>query len=106
MAVPIKFVTVLKNIENIDFGDAPVFIKFGTDWCKPCQDLSEQLLNIPNSMCYYVNLDSDEFENVMDEYNFTTIPFTIVKYKKDKRNFSGVLSKDNIIEIINNMKNF
>ena len=57
-------------------------------------------------MCYYVNLDSDEFENVMDEYNFTTIPFTIVKYKKDKRNFSGVLSKDNIIEIINNMKNF
>jgi thiol-disulfide isomerase/thioredoxin len=88
----------------MDFGDTCVFIKFGTDWCIPCQELDKILVNIPNSMLYHVNLDNDEFDYVMEEYNFTTMPYTIIKYKKDSRSFSGVVTQEQIIKLINDMK--
>jgi hypothetical protein len=55
-------------------------------------------------MLYHVNLDNDEFDYVMEEYNFTTMPYTIIKYKKDSRSFSGVVTQEQIIKLINDMK--
>lgn len=104
MGVTVRNNSVLKNLLQMDFGDNTVFIKFGTDWCIPCQELDKILVNIPNSMIYHVNLDNDEFDNVMEEYNFTTMPYTIIKYKKDSRSFSGVVTQDRIIKLINDMK--
>ena len=104
MGVNIKFNSALKNLINMDFGETNVFIKFGTDWCVPCQELDKILVNFPNSILYHVNLDNDEFENVMEEYNFKTIPYTIAKYKKDLRNFSGVMAAEKINKLIDDMK--
>lgn len=104
MGVAVRNNSVLKNLLQMDFGDNLVFIKFGTDWCIPCQELDKILVNIPNSMIYHVNLDNDEFDNVMEEYNFTTMPYTIIKYKKDSRSFSGVVTQEQIIKLTNDMK--
>jgi thiol-disulfide isomerase/thioredoxin len=104
MGVTIRNNSVLKNLLQMDFGDTFVFIKFGTDWCIPCQELDKILTSFPNSMLYHVNLDNDEFENVMEEYNFTTMPYTIMKHKNNSRNFKGVISEDQIQNLLNDMK--
>ena len=104
MGVTVKNNSVLKNLLQLDFGENCVFIKFGTDWCIPCQELDKILTSFPNSMLYHVNLDNDEFDNVMEEYNFTTMPYTIIKYKKDSRSFSGVVTEEHINKLINDMK--
>jgi hypothetical protein len=56
-------------------------------------------------MTYHVNLDNTEFDDVMEDYNFKTIPYTIVKYNKKTANFSGILSSENIIELIQKVDN-
>jgi len=104
MGVTVKNNTVLKNLLQMDFGENFVFIKFGTDWCVPCQELDKILVSFPNSMLYHVNLDNDEFDNVMEEYNFTTMPYTIIKFKNDSRNFKGVITEEQINKLIDDMK--
>lgn len=104
MGVTVRNNSVLKNLLQMDFGDKCVFIKFGTNWCIPCQELDKILISVPDSILYHVNLDNDEFDNVMEEYNFTTIPYTIIKYKKDSRNFKGVIAEEQINKLINDMK--
>ena len=104
MGVIVKHNSVLKNLLQMDFGENFIFIKFGTDWCVPCQELDKILVSFPNSMLYHVNLDNDEFDNVMEEYNFKTIPYTIIKYKKDSRNFRGVITEEQINKLIDDMK--
>lgn len=104
MGVTVKYASVLNNLISMDFGEKIVFVKFGTDWCVPCQELDKILVNIPDSILYHVNLDNDEFDNVMEEYNFTTIPYTIVKYKDNTRNFKGVITEEQINKLIDDMK--
>ena len=104
MGVTVKYNSVLKNLLQMDFGENFVFIKFGTDWCIPCQELDKILTSFPNSMLYHVNLDNDEFDNVMEEYDFKTMPYTIIKDKKDSRNFSGVITEEQINKLIDDMK--
>lgn len=104
MGVTVKFKSVLKNLLQMNFGENFVFIKFGTDWCVPCQELDKILTSIPNSILYHVNLDNDEFDNVMEEYNFTTIPYTIMKYKDNTRSFKGVMTEEQINKLIDDMK--
>lgn len=104
MGVSVKFNSVLNNIISMDFGDKIVFVKFGTDWCVPCQELDKILVNIPDSILYHVNLDNDEFDSVMEEYNFTTMPYTIIKYKKDSRDFKGIITEQQIKNLIDDMK--
>ena len=104
MGVTVKYNSVLKNLLQMDFGENFVFIKFGTDWCIPCQELDKILTSFPNSMLYHVNLDNEEFDNVMEEYDFKTMPYTIIKYKKDSRNFSGVITEEQINKLIDDMK--
>lgn len=105
MGVTVGTNSILKNILNMNFGELIVFIKFGTDWCIPCSELDKIVVNIPNSMVYHVNIDNDEFENAMDEYDFKTIPYTIVKYKKDTRNFAGVITVEQVTKLIADIKN-
>ena len=104
MGVTVRNNSVLKNLLQMDFGDTFVFIKFGTEWCIPCQELDKILTSFPNSMLYHVNLDDDEFDNVMEEYVFKTIPYTIIKYKNHSRSFSGVVTEEHINKLINDMK--
>ena len=95
----------LKNILLMDFGETCVFIKFGTDWCIPCQELDKILVNFPDSALYHVDVEDVEFDGTMEEYNYKSVPYTIIKYKKKTRNFSGVSSEENIKRLINEMKN-
>lgn len=104
MGVSINTKAVLNNVLSMDFRDNIVFIKFGTDWCIPCKELDKILINIPYSIIYHVNLENPEFDDVMEEYKFTTIPYTIIKYKKDLRNVKGVVTEEQITKLVNDMK--
>tara|TARA_B110001450_G_scaffold133690_1_gene125543 strand:- start:6867 stop:7184 length:318 start_codon:yes stop_codon:yes gene_type:complete len=104
MGVTVKFNSVLKNLLSMNFGDTIVFIKFGTDWCIPCQELDKILVKIPNNMIYHVNLENVEFDDIMEEYNFKTIPYTIIKYKQHTRTFQGVMTETQINKLIDAMK--
>lgn len=104
MGVTIKNKSILQNTLNVDFGDMNVFIKFGTEWCIPCQELDKILVNIPNSIVYYVDVDDDEFEDILEINNINTLPYTFIKYKKNTRTFYGVKSHAEIIKLIDTIK--
>ena len=91
-----------ESIDSIDFGKTIVFIKFGTDWCKPCNQLNAVLSKIAGSIIYEVDVQNDEFENIMSVERIYNIPVTIIKVGKYKTKFTGLKTVDEIINIINN----
>lgn len=92
------------DINSIDFGETVVFIKFGTEWCRPCTELESILINVSNSVTYKVDVENDEFEEFLASYNIYNIPTTIIKYKHEKVQFVGVKTVEEINNMVHNLK--
>ena len=93
-----------ENINSIDFGETIVFIKFGTDWCLPCKQLDQILIDMPNSITYTVDVENDEFEEFLSKNRIYNIPTTIIKYKNNKSQFVGLRTYEEINSMIHNLK--
>jgi len=93
-----------ENINSIDFGETIVFIKFGTDWCLPCKQLDQILIDIPNSITYTVDVENDEFEEFLAKKRIYNIPTTIINYKLEKTQFVGLRTYEEINNMIHNLK--
>ena len=88
------------NINNIDFGETVVFIKFGSKWCKPCKNLEKEIDKLDKYILYDVNIDNDEFKDFMDENNVFSIPDTFIKYKNKTSRFTGFKTVEQLEEIV------
>jgi thioredoxin-like negative regulator of GroEL len=104
MKTEIKTLKEYDNINNIDFGETIVFIKFGAEWCKPCKNLENEINKLDNYILYYIDIDNDEFEEIKQDNNIFTIPFTFIKYKNKTSRFIAFKTAEQLEEIVNQMK--
>ena len=104
MAQSIHSVDSYNIIDEIDFGETIVFIKFGTDWCLPCKQIEQILVDIENSITYTIDVENDDFEEFLSKNRIYNIPTTIIKYKKNKSQFVGLRTAEDINSMIHNLK--
>jgi hypothetical protein len=104
MGITINDLTTLNSSINVDYGDKIVFFKFGTDWCIPCTELDKILVNIPNSIIYYISVDNENFESFLMENKIYTIPYTIIKYKNKNKKINGIHTINQIEKYIEELK--
>jgi thiol-disulfide isomerase/thioredoxin len=104
MGITINTLTTLNNLINIDHGNKVVFFKFGTDWCIPCIELDKVLVNIPNSLIYYISVDNENFESYLIENKIYTVPHTIIKYGNKIKKMIGIHTINQIEKYIEELK--
>jgi len=104
MGITIKDLTTFNNLINVDYGDKIVFFKFGTNWCIPCIEIDKILINIPNSIMYYISVDNENFESFLIENKIYTIPYVIIKYKNKNKKIIGIHTNNQIEKYIEELK--
>lgn len=104
MGITINDLQTFNNLINIDHEDKIVFFKFETDWCIQCIELDKILVNIPNSLVYYISVDNENFESYLIENKIYTIPHTIIKYNNKIKKIIGIHSTNQIEKYIEELK--
>jgi thioredoxin 1 len=95
------------NFAEIVAGDKPVMIDFWATWCGPCRILSPTVDEIADEYADRITVakcNVDDAEEIAMQYRIMSIP-TLLFFKGgevvDKR--VGVVSKDEIVSIINSI---
>lgn len=104
MGVTIKDLSSYNSINSINFGEKVLFLKFGADWCIPCIELDKILENVPDSMLYHISVENEDFISFFMDNKIYTVPDTIIKYKNSTTRFQGVRTLDQILEMIEKLK--
>lgn len=104
MGVTIKDLSSYNSINSINFGEKVLFFKFGADWCIPCIELDKILMSVPDSMIYYISVENEDFISFFMDNKIYTLPDTIIKYKNSTTRFQGVRTLDQILEMIEKLK--
>ncbi len=104
MGVTIKDLSSYNSINSINFGEKVLFFKFGADWCIPCIELDKILENVPDSMLYHISVENEDFISFFMDNKIYTVPDTIIKYKNSTTRFQGVRTLDQILEMIEKLK--
>ncbi|MBQ3722385.1 MAG: thioredoxin [Bacteroidales bacterium] len=95
------------NFEELVAGDKPVMIDFWATWCGPCRILSPTVDEIADEYADKITVakcNVDDAEEIAMQFRIMSIP-TLIFLKNgevvDKR--VGVVSKDEIVSIINSI---
>ena len=85
--------------------DKPVLIDFFAEWCGPCKTMSPILKQVKDKLgndISVIKVDVDKNQSLASRYQVRGVP-TLILFKKGKQLWrqSGVLSSDEIINIIN-----
>ena len=85
--------------------DKPVLIDFFAEWCGPCKTMSPILKQVKDKLgndISVIKVDVDKNQSLASRYQVRGVP-TLMLFKKGKQLWrqSGVLSSDEIINIIN-----
>ncbi|AXP82265.1 Thioredoxin-like protein [Mariniflexile rhizosphaerae] len=93
------------NFSSIIDSNVPVLVDFFADWCGPCKMLSPILKDVKTELgdkVKIVKIDVDKNEALATQYQVRGVP-TILLFKNGKQLWrqSGVLQKNDIINIIN-----
>jgi hypothetical protein len=104
MGVTINDLKTFDRLIDLDYGDKVVFFKFGTDWCIPCIELDKILVNIPNSIIYYICADNEHFESYLMENKIYTLPYTFIKFGKKFKKVIGTRTESCINKYIEELQ--
>ncbi|MFI0431089.1 thioredoxin [Mariniflexile sp. HMF6888] len=93
------------NFSSIIDSNIPVLVDFFADWCGPCKMLSPILKDVKTELgdkVKIVKIDVDKNQTLAAQYQVRGVP-TILLFKNGKQLWrqSGVLQKNDIINIIN-----
>ena len=95
------------NFAEMLAGDKPVLVDFWATWCGPCRILSPTVDEIADEYADRITVakcNVDDAEEIAMQYRIMSIP-TLLFFKNgevvDKR--VGVVSKDEIVSIINSI---
>ncbi|MBA6151376.1 thioredoxin [Gelidibacter maritimus] len=85
--------------------DKPVLVDFFADWCGPCKMLAPILKEVKDSLgdgVSIIKIDVDKNQPLAAKYQVRGVP-TMILFKNGKQVWrqSGVLQRDEIINIIN-----
>lgn len=81
-----------------------VLIDFYADWCGPCKMLAPVLEEIAkeNINTKFVKINVDDAQDLAMEYNVMSIPtLVVIKNGKEVNRVVGLVSKSELMEIIN-----
>lgn len=92
------------NFSEIINSETPVLVDFYAEWCGPCKTLAPILKDAKESLgekVKIVKIDVDKNQPLATQYQVRGVP-TLILFKEGKQLWrqSGVLSKDEIIKII------
>ncbi len=92
------------HFNQIINAEKPVLIDFYASWCGPCQTLSPVLKQVKDSLGERVaifKIDVDKNQEIAATFQVRGVP-TMMLFQKGKQLWrqSGVLSKDEIIQMI------
>ena len=95
------------NFQDLLAGDKPMMVDFWATWCGPCRILSPTVDEIADEYADRITVakcNVDDAEEIAMQYRIMSIP-TLLFFKGgevvDKR--VGVVSKDEIVSIINSI---
>lgn len=99
----------MKTFHDIINSETPVLVDFFATWCGPCQMLAPILKEVKDSLedqISIIKIDVDKNEQLAAQYQVRGVP-TMMLFKKGKQLWrqSGVLSKEQIIQIIQEKDN-
>ncbi|HQV35388.1 MAG TPA: thioredoxin [Flavobacterium sp.] len=99
----------MKTFHDIINSETPVLVDFFATWCGPCQMLAPILKEVKDSLqdqISIIKIDVDKNEQLAAQYQVRGVP-TMMLFKKGKQLWrqSGVLSKEQIIQIIKEKSN-
>ena len=99
----------MKTFQDIINSETPVLVDFFATWCGPCQMLAPILKEVKDSLedqISIIKIDVDKNEQLAAQYQVRGVP-TMMLFKKGKQLWrqSGVLSKEQIIQIIQEKDN-
>jgi thioredoxin 1 len=92
------------SFQKIIDSEKPVLIDFYASWCGPCQSLAPILKQVKDSLgerISIIKIDVDKNQEIASSYQVRGVP-TMMLYQRGKQIWrqSGVLSKEEIIQII------
>lgn len=95
-----------ENTKDLNFlGDKPCIIDFAATWCNPCKALYPVLVEIaesnPSINIYKVDADNDR--NLAVLFGIRSVPTLLFVTKNSRKIATGVMSKQQITEIIKEM---
>lgn len=92
------------SFQNLINSEKPVLIDFFATWCGPCQMLGPILKQVKDSLgerISIIKIDVDKNQEIASVYQVRGVP-TMMLYQKGQQLWrqSGVLSKEEIIQVI------
>ncbi len=102
---PINREKMNSSFQKIIDSDKPVLVDFFATWCGPCQTLGPILKQVKDDLgerVSIIKIDVDKNQQIASAFQVRGVP-TMMLYQNGKQLWrqSGVLSKDEIIKIIN-----
>ncbi|MFL1896246.1 thioredoxin [Aquimarina sp. 2-A2] len=96
------------NFNKLIDSPTPVLIDFFADWCGPCKMLGPILKEVKEDLgdeVKIIKIDVDANQNLASQYQVRGVP-TMLLFKDGKQVWrqSGVLQKNDIIQVINSHK--
>ena len=100
----------MSNFTDIINSSKPVLVDFFATWCGPCQMLAAILKEVKDEMgenISIIKIDVDKNQQLAAQYQVRGVP-TMMLFQNGKRLWrqSGVLTKQEIIKIIQNNKEY
>ena len=96
----------MSKFSDIINQDKPVLVDFYAEWCGPCKMMSPILKQVKDNLgerVSIIKIDVDKNQALAAKYQVRGVP-TLLLFKNGKQVWreSGVLQKDNIINVITN----
>lgn len=99
----------MRTFNQIIQSETPVLIDFFATWCGPCQMLAPILKQVKDSLgskVSIIKIDVDKNQQIASQYQVRGVP-TLILFQNGKQLWrqSGVLSKEDLIQIISEKRN-
>ncbi|KAJ4842561.1 hypothetical protein Tsubulata_008505 [Turnera subulata] len=95
--------------ELLEKSDKPVLVDFYATWCGPCQLMVPILNEVSAALkdtVQVVKIDTEKYTAIADKYRIEALPtFILFKDGKPYDRFEGALTKDQLIQRIENSLN-